>query len=129
MKSNDLIPRYFRYTEELRRGIPPNTPELDALADAYAEFEHIVCDHPIEESWSLVREALQRAPDAELAQYAVGLLEMFVSARRDATVPYIEAEAAKDERFKWALGHIYLDSDLPDDAAQRLRIASGHAIT
>jgi hypothetical protein len=129
VKHSDLIPRYFRFTEELRRGIPPNTLEMDALADAHSELERIVCEEPIADSWQLVREVLQRAPDTELELYAVGLLELFVSARREGSISPIEREAAIDERFKWALGRIYLDSDLPEDSVRRLHIASGHVIT
>ena len=129
MNHSDLIPAYFRFTEELRRGVPPNTPEIDALHDAYSELERIVRKGPIEESWQLVREVLQRAPDDELAQYSVALLESFVSWRREDAVPFVENEAANDERFKWALGHIHLDGDQPDDSLRRLRVASGDVIT
>ncbi len=129
MKHEDLIPAYFRFMEELRRGVPPDTPEIDQLHDAHWALEHFVRTGPIEESWQLVREVLRRAPDDELADYSVGLLELFVSWRREEVVPFIEREAARDERFRWALGCIYLDADLPDDSLRRLRAASGNVIS
>ena len=59
---------------------------MDALADAHSGLERIVCEKPIEDSWQLVREFLQRVPDTELGQYAVALLELFVSARREGAI-------------------------------------------
>ena len=129
MKHEDLIPGYFRFSEQLRRGVPSNTPSVDELHDAYSALERAVRTAPIDESWHLVRDVLRRAPDDELAQYSVALLELFVSWRRDEAVPFIEREAASDERFQWALGRIYLDSDIPDDSLRRLREASGNVIS
>lgn len=129
MENEDLIRGYFRFTDELRRGVPPNTPEVDALHHAYTALEHTVRSGPINEAWLLVREVLRRAPDEELALYAVALLELFVNWRRDDAVPCIEREAADDDRFKWALGRIYLDADLSDDSLRRLRAASGDLIS
>ena len=44
-------------------------------------------------------------------------------------VDLVEAEAARDDRFKWALGEIWIVAkDLPPDAVERIVIASGNAI-
>ena len=129
MQNEDLIRGYFGFTDELRRGVPPDTPEVAALDHAYTALEREVRSGPIDKAWLLVREVLRRAPDDELAQYAVALLELFVSLRREDAVPFIEREAADDERFKWALGRIYLDADLPADSLRRLRAASGNIIS
>jgi hypothetical protein len=129
MQREDLISGYIRFTDELRRGVPPNTPEMDALDHAHTALTNMVRSGPIDEAWGLVREVLRRAPDEELAQYSVALLEFFVSCRREVAVPLIEREAAADERFKWALGRVYLDADLPNDSLRRLQSASDNAIS
>lgn len=129
MKKEDLILPYFAFKAELRRGVPPSTPEVDALHDAHRKLEHLVQSGPIEESWQLTREVLRRAPDDELREYAVALLELFVNWRREVAVPLIEREALADERFRWALGCIYLDSDLSQETIQRLRRASDNVIS
>ena len=103
MKHEDLIPGYSRFSEELRRGVPPNTPDVDELYDAYSALERLVRTAPVDEAWRLVR--------------------------RDEAVPFIERETASDERFRWALGRIYLDRDLSDDSLHRLRAASGNVIS
>ena len=44
-------------------------------------------------------------------------------------VDLVEAEAARDDRFKWALGKIWIVAkDLPPDVVERIVIASGNAI-
>ena len=44
-------------------------------------------------------------------------------------VDLVEAEAARDDWFKWALGKIWtVAKDLPPDVVERIVIASGNAI-
>ena len=129
MNHYELIPAYFRFSNELRRGVPANTAEIDADHDAYSLLERIVREGPLEEAWELTKEVLGRAPDDELQQYAITLLEQFVNRRRDETVSLIEYEAEANPRFQWAQGCIYVDSDLSDDAARRLRRASGNMLS
>ena len=44
-------------------------------------------------------------------------------------VDLVEAEAARDDRFKWALGKIWIVAKgLPPDVVERIVIASGNAI-
>ena len=129
MKYEDLIPGYVGFTEELRRGVPPSTPDVEVLHHAHSALEELVRTAPIDEAWLLTREVLRRPPDEELRQYAVALLELFVSWRREEAVPLIESETQLDDRFRWALGCIYLDADLPEDMLRRLRRASGDVIT
>ncbi len=44
-------------------------------------------------------------------------------------VDLVEAEAARDDRFTWALGEIWIVAKgLPPDVVERIVIASGNAI-
>ena len=44
-------------------------------------------------------------------------------------VDLVEAEAARDDRLKWALGKIWIVAKgLPPDVVERIVIASGNAI-
>jgi hypothetical protein len=61
----------------------------------------------------------------------LGSTPMVWNTRRRGTevVDLVEAEAARDDRFKWALGKIWLVAKgLPPDVLERFVIASGNAI-
>jgi hypothetical protein len=123
-----VVDGYIRYSETLRRG----DPDADANARdaaAYDALEAAIRGAPAAVAWELVVTLLRRAPDAELDFHAAGPLENLVVHRAAELIGEIEAEAARDERFRWALGCIWLSRDeIPDDVLQRVVRASGGAI-
>lgn len=81
------------------------------------------------DGWGLVREPVQRAPDHVLEFVAAGPLEHLVPAHGSALVDRLEHEAARDERFKSALGGIWMrHGDLPPEVETRIVAASGGQI-
>lgn len=123
---------YLRYSAALR---PEDDPDaaLD-LADpdtlAYLHIERLVRHGPPEAAWDLVVRVLRRAPDdGELGLLAAGPLEDLVRRWGTALVGRIEAEAAADERFRWALGGNWLQvGDVPPEVQGRIARASGGRI-
>jgi hypothetical protein len=77
----------------------------------------------------LTQAVLRAAPNDRLDVYAAGVLESLVRGQGTALVAEIESAAAGDERFRWALGRIWLtEGDLPPDVMGRIVQASGGAI-
>jgi hypothetical protein len=122
---SDLIAAYVKYAEALSHSVPEDTPEMDAAARSYAEVERVISDGSAPRAWELVRAVLRRAPDQRLDVYAAGPLEELVRMRGAEVVDALEAEAKADERFRWALGCIWLSTeDLPHDVLVRIVNAS-----
>ena len=125
-----VVAGYLREWAALRRDDPdaaydpydPDTAASDAL-------RRVVRDGPPEAAWDLVRRLLRQAPDAELDVHAAGPLEDLVLRWGAELVERIEAEAAADERFRWALGCIWLlVGDLSPVVLERVVRASGGEI-
>ena len=105
------------------------SPETDPDQAAYDTVNHAVRHGPPEHAWALVRAVLQAADDAELAYHAAGPLEDLVRHHATALVDVIEAAAAQDERFQWALGQIWMPANqFPPEVEARLVRASGGVI-
>ncbi|HST59291.1 MAG TPA: hypothetical protein VLK84_11390 [Longimicrobium sp.] len=131
---------YLRYSESLRHE--------DPVGDAYDRDEPIAADEPDDRdqaawdaletairdapapvAWALVVMLLRRAPDDRLGFYAAGPLEELVIHRAAELVGEIEVEARRDERFRWALGCVWVSTEaLPDEILARIVRASGGAI-
>jgi hypothetical protein len=127
--SEKLIAGYIQFAEALALGAPEDTPEMDAAADAYHAVERLIRQGRPTRSWPLVLEILRRAPDDRLDVYAAGPLEDLVRLHGAELVDAIEHEAAANERFRWALGCIWLlIDDLPVDTMERVVRASGGEI-
>lgn len=123
---------FIRYTERLRwdedTGTYPN-PETAVDEAAHEAFYDALRHGPTEWAWTLTRAMLRQAPDAELDVYAAGALEDLVRRWPAELVDAIEAEAARDERFQWALGCIWIPANVfPVDVEARLVRASGGII-
>ena len=127
-----LAAGFIRCSDTLRDDRDPNglwSPETDPDQAAYELVDRALRDGPPERAWVLVRAILQAADDADLAYYAAGPLEELVRRHATAVVDAIEAEAAQDERFQWALGRIWIPADqFPADVEARLVRASGGVI-
>lgn len=129
MTDADLVAGYVQYAEALSAGVPPDTVEMDSAEAAYAAVERDVRRGPASRAWELTRAVLRAAPDERLGVYAAGLLEDLVRHQGAALVDTIEAEAALDERFRWALGGVWLtEGELPQPVIERIVRASGGAI-
>ena len=127
--SEKLITGYIEYAEALGRGVPEDTPEMDAAAEAYFAVEGLIRDGHPTVTWPLVLEILRRVPDDRLDVYAAGPLEDLVRLRGAEIVDAIERESSDDDRFRWALGCIWLMiGDLPPDTMERIVRASGGEI-
>ena len=122
----DLAADYIRYAEELSRDDSPDTPEITAAERAYDLVEKTVRAGPAGRAWELVVEILRQAPDERLDVYAAGVLEDLVRNHAGEVIGAIEREAAADERFRWALGCIWLlVGEVPLELQDRLVQASG----
>ena len=122
----DLAAGYIRYAEELAQDLSPDSPDITAAERAYDLVEKTVRNGPAERAWGLVVEILRQAPDERLDVYAAGLLEDLVKFRAPEVIEAIEREAAADERFRWALGCIWLlVGEVPQELQERIVRASG----
>jgi len=124
---------YVRYARGLRSDDQdPDAiwdPERDPDCRHYGIVHEAVREGPPEVAWPLVRAVLDASPDEELAANAVGPLEDLVRHHGAALVDAIERAATDDERFKWALGTIWLtEADLPLDVLDRIVHASGDVL-
>ncbi len=125
-----LLAGYVAFSDALSRGVPDDTPEMDAAERAYSAVDGIIHDGPADVAWALVAELLRRAPDDDrLGAYAVGPLEDLVRLRGPEIVERVEAEARRDPRFRLALGGIWLaPGDMPPRVLERVVRASGGRI-
>ena len=126
-----LVAGYLRYVAELRRDDPDAlaSPETNPDERSYNTVEALIRNGPTAEAWPVVLEVLRQTPDEELDASAAGPLEDLVLRHGEALVEAIEAEAGRDERFRWALGCIWLfASDLTAPIRDRIVRASGGAI-
>ena len=104
-----LVAEYIRYSESLnaaRRSGHVRANESDRAA--YESIHETIRDGPPSKAWLLVTAILRAVPDDKLGVYAAGPLESLVKRWGAALVDEIESEAARDERFRWALGVIWL---------------------
>ena len=127
-----LAAGYLRCARSLRCDYDPDgiwSPETDPDQAAYDAVDRLVRGGAAEDAWAVVLEVLRQAPDEELAGAAVGTLEPLLQRRGTEFVGLVEGAAAEDERFRWALGRIWLDhGDMPPEALARIVAASGGAI-
>jgi hypothetical protein len=95
--------------------------------DAVNDIVHAA---PPEDAWDLVVELVRRAPDQVLGHVAAGPLEDLVRLHGAALVEWIEGEARRDARFRWALGAAWLSRGaLPPEVEDRiLRASDGHLL-
>ena len=120
-----LVSGYLRYAEGLR---VPNSPDLDESSDedAWEEVSRIIQDGPSSYAFKLLVELLKRAPDSDLDVYAAGPLEELLRRHGAVVIEDVEREAESDDRFRWALGYTWLQSDdLPAEILRRIVAASG----
>ena len=120
-----LVTGYLRFAEALGRGVPDDTAEMEAADDAYRAVAKFITHGPARLAWDLVVNILRRAPDDRLDVYAAGPLEDLVRCHGVELVNLIEHEAARDERFRWALGCVWLTvGELPAVTMERIVRAS-----
>ena len=129
----DIARGYLRCSAELSRPDqdPDATwnPETDPDQRAYDSVERAIRVGPAVRAWQLVVAILAQETDDRLAFQAAGPLENLIRLRGAEVVDLVEAEAAHDQRFKWALGKIWIVAkDLPADVVNRIVVASGGAI-
>jgi len=128
----DIARGYLRCSDSLS----PENFDPDSAYDpddpderAYEIVHRAIREGPAERAWELVTAVLRLSPDERLGFQAAGPLEDIVRRWGTELVGRIEAEAAADERFRWALGGIWVRSDdLPSDVTARIVAASGDAI-
>ena len=124
---------YLRCAAELsREDDDPDAvwePEVDPDQRDYDLVHHTIRDGPPERAWALVIAVLRLTPDDRSMHLAAGPLEDLVKCQGAALVDRIEAEAARDERFRRALGGIWLsEADLPMAELRRIVRASDDGI-
>jgi hypothetical protein len=105
------------------------SPETNPDQRAYEIIDAAIRGESAARAWELVVAILRESSDARLAHHASGPLEDLVRLRGAELIEPIEHEARRDQRFRRALGRIWLRSSaLPEDVVRRLVAASGGAI-
>jgi hypothetical protein len=124
-----LISGYVAHVERLGRDEPPSHVAEREDYEAHAALERLLRAGDAAQAWRLTRAVLAAAPDDRLGLYAAGPLEDAVREHGAALVAEIEAEAARDARFRWALGRVWLtEGQLPPAVLARIVRASGGVI-
>lgn len=104
-----LVAGYIRYRDSLGSGGAPLPPRASpAEKEAHDAVDEILRNGPPARAWELALAILSEMPEEKLGDYAVGPLETLVARWGDVLVEEIEREAARDARFRWALGVIWL---------------------
>jgi hypothetical protein len=121
---------YVTYVENLARGREANESNIHVGEREFEEVKQRIHEGPSQVAWELVLALLRRVPDERLEVYAAGPLEDLVRRWGVDLVGDIEKEASRDERFRWALGCIWLlIGDVPSTELERIVNASGGQIT
>jgi hypothetical protein len=127
-----LAAGYLRCVASLRHNDDPDgvwTPDTDPDQAAYDTIKRAIRTGPAERAWELVLEVLGQTTDENLATEAAGSLEDLVRHQGNNLIDQLEAEAQSNERFRWALGTIWLaEGDLPASVLERVVRASGNKI-
>jgi hypothetical protein len=118
-----LVAGYIRYAEALGRG-DLSDPVLDSEERAYTAVQQLIREGPARDAWQMVLALLRQAPHERLDVYAAGPLEDLVNCQGHVLIGEIEAEAACDACFRWALSCVWLDGGLPEDVRRRIRAAA-----
>jgi hypothetical protein len=116
-----------RYAESLAEDATPYADEAEADVDEGADsfIRQTIDGGEIDLAWALVREYLRASPDERLRIHAVGHLEDLVRQRGAECVAEVEREARTDERFRWALGSIWIhDPEFAPEIVDRFVAAS-----
>ena len=121
------------YIREWRRFLANQSDQAwdrrDPDTAAYDALEQAIRHGPASDAWEGVVELLRRWPDDDLDSFSAGPLENLVKLRGTELIEQIEAEVERDERFRWALGGVWLArGELPDDVLERVVRASGGEI-
>jgi hypothetical protein len=120
---------YIEYVEAISRRDSADLLVPDDAERAHSKLQRVVREGPAQLAWTLVSEVLRRVPDEQLDAYAAGLLEDLVRRWGTELVGVIEDEAERNERFRWALGCIWLlVDDLPSNVLARIVKASDDEI-
>ena len=133
LDATEVARGYIRCSAELSRhnqdpGAAWNS-ETDPDQRDFEIVERAIRGGPALRAWQLVVAILAQETDDRLAFQAAGPLEDLVRLRGTEVVELVEAEATSNERFKWALGKIWVFAkDLPADVVRRVVAASGNAI-
>lgn len=117
----DLVSAYLDHAEAVSlrreaRDVPPAEDRLDDL----------VRNDP-EAAWPIVKELIRRArADEVLAYIAAGPLENLLCYHPHAFIDRVEALAASDAHFRWALSGVWGWERMPDDVLARIDALLGN---
>jgi hypothetical protein len=100
---------YLRYVKTLRSDASTDAPTNEDEEAAYDRVDRLNFDGPADAAWLVVREILRQTPDEELYIVAAGPLEELVRHHAYALEANLLAEAETDERFRWALGGLWVE--------------------
>src|SRR5689334_8545641 len=127
-----LVAAYIRYSESLaEKKRAGRSPTYDDDKAAYSTVDDVITNGPPARAWHLVLNILRAVPDDKLGGYAAGPLESLVARWGDVLVEEIVGEAARDERFRFALGVVWLTelgfsrTPAEREALERIVAASG----
>lgn len=88
-----------------------------------------IVPHEPERAWRILKSLIRASPDNLLSRIGVRELEEFVALHGSQFIAEIEAEADADERFRTALGDVWISKGaFPQEIERRLVAASGGAM-
>lgn len=130
--TKELAAGYLRCAASLRAEHDPDLiwdPETDPDQAAYETVHKTIRSGPANRAWEFVLEVLRQIPDEDLATEAAASLEDLVRCQGESLIEQLEFQAEGDERFRWALGKIWLaEGDLPANIIGRVVRASDNKI-
>jgi hypothetical protein len=118
----ELVTAYLAHAEAVT--LHGGKRELPA---AWERMHELVRDAP-EQAWNVIVELVRRTRrDEVLAYIAAGPLENLICEHPYAFIDRVEALAAADAHFKWALSGVWGESRMPDDVRARIDAILGDA--
>ena len=91
----------------------------------YALISELTSSDP-EEAWALLTTMIDLAPSDDIDVLGAGFLEDLLSGPlADAWIERIETQGARSDRFREALGHLWIDGDVTEDTFLRIERTAG----
>ena len=91
---------------------------------AWEELNRILDEDGPDATWPLILQLIERGSDDVLCAVGAGILEDLLAKHGTVVIDRVEAQAAKDQRFRYSLSHAW-QADMPDDIWRRVVTARG----
>lgn len=117
---SEVVTAYCRHSHD--------DPDADTAWDRWAwnVVQGLAAD--AQASWSMILDLVEAADDEALGLVAAGPLEDWLGAYGPQQIERVEEQAQRSERFRKALGGVWVWSSLPPDTFDRVAAAAGSAL-